>query len=105
MKILHLTALALLSGAVALTANAQAIQVNKENRTIAVTATDKVVVMADTATVRIGFIAYGPDSESAYTAGSSLSNAIVKALTSAGVPNDAIESENQSVSPVQEYPG
>ncbi len=103
MKILRLTALALISGAVALMANAQAIQVNKENRTIAVTATDKVVVMADTATVRIGFIAYGPDSDSAYTAGSTLSNAIVKALTAQVFPNDAIESENQNVSPVQEF--
>ncbi len=27
----------------------------------------------------------------------------MKALTTAGVPNDAIESESQNVSPVQEY--
>ncbi|HSY70319.1 MAG TPA: SIMPL domain-containing protein, partial [Edaphobacter sp.] len=30
-------------------------------------------------------------------------NAIIKALTAAGVPSDAIESENQNVSPVQDY--
>ena len=59
--------------------------------------------MADTATVHVGFIAYGPDSDAAYATGSRISNAIVKSLTSAGVPNDAIESENQNVSPVQEY--
>jgi hypothetical protein len=59
--------------------------------------------MADTATVHIGFIIYGPDKDAAYAAGSTLSNAIVKALTSAGVPGDAIESENQNLSPVQEY--
>jgi uncharacterized protein len=82
---------------------AQTIQVNKDNRTIAITATDRVIVMADTATVHIGFIAYGPDQDSAYAAGSSVSNGIIKALTAAGVPNDAIESENQNVSPVQEY--
>jgi len=82
---------------------AQTIQVNKDNRTIAITATDKVIAMADTATVHLGFIAYGPDSDAAYATGSRLSNAIVKALTAAGVPNDAIESENQNVSPVQEY--
>ena len=82
---------------------AQAIQVNKDNRTIAITATDKVIVMADTATVHIGFIAYGPDSDTTYATGSRISNAIVKALTTAGIPNDAIESENQNVSPVQEY--
>jgi uncharacterized protein YggE len=82
---------------------AQTIQVNKENRTIAITATDKVIVMADTATVHIGFIAYGPDNDTAYATGSRTSNAIIKALTAAGVSSDAIESENQSVSPVQDY--
>ena len=84
-------------------ANAQTIQVNKDNRTISVTATDKVTAMADTATVHVGFIAYGPDSAGAYATGSRLSNGIVKALTSAGIPNDSIESESQSVSPVQPY--
>lgn len=84
-------------------ASAQTIQVNKENRTIAITATDRVKVLADTATVHIGFIAYGPDSDTAYANGSRLSNAIVKTLTDAGVPSDAVESENQNVSPVQEY--
>jgi uncharacterized protein len=82
---------------------AQTIQVSKDNRTIAITATDSVIAMADTATVHIGFIVYGTDKDAAYAAGSSLSNGIIKALTAAGVPNDAIESENQSVVPVQEY--
>jgi hypothetical protein len=84
-------------------AQAPTIQVNRENRTIAITATDKVTAMADTATVHIGFITYGSDKDAAYAAGSTLSNAIVKALTNAGVPSDAIESENQNLSPVQEY--
>jgi len=111
MKTLTLTRVSLIAAAlvaggpviVAVAANAQTIQVNKDNRTIAITATDKVVMMADTATVHIGFIAYGPDSDSAYAAGSRTSNAIVKAITAAGVPSDAIQSENQNVSPVQEY--
>jgi uncharacterized protein YggE len=59
--------------------------------------------MADTSTVHIGFISYGPNSDSAYANGSHISNAIIKSLTSAGIPNDAIESENQNISPVQEY--
>jgi uncharacterized protein len=87
----------------AITASAQTIQVNKENRTIAVTATDKVTVLADTATVHIGFVVYGPDSDWAYATGSRLSNAIIKALTDAEIPADAIESENQNISPVQDY--
>jgi uncharacterized protein YggE len=107
MKILRLSA-AVLAAAVLATAapafaQAPTIQVNRENRTIAITATDKVIAMADTATVHIGFIAYGPDSDAAYATGSRISNAIVKSLTAAGVPSDAIESENQNVSPVQEY--
>jgi len=107
MKILRLCAMALATAALTATAtadsNAQTIQVNPANRTIAITATDKVIVMADTATVHVGFIAYGPDSDTAYATGSRISNAIVKALTASGIPNDAIESENQNVSPVQEY--
>ncbi len=81
----------------AASSRAQAIQVNKDNRTIAITATDRVVVMADVATVHVGFIAYGPDKDAAYAAGSGLSNAIMKALTEVGVPADVIESENQNI--------
>jgi uncharacterized protein len=106
-KILHLPAFAL-AAAVLITAapslsQAPTIQVNKENRTIAITATDKVTTLADTASVHIGFIAYGPDSDAAYAAGSRFSNAIIQALTAVGIPKDAIESESQNVSPVQEY--
>jgi uncharacterized protein YggE len=82
---------------------AQTIQVNKENRTIAITATDKVTAMADQATVHIGFIAYGPDSNTAYANGSRLSNAIVKALTASGIAKETIQSENQQLQPVQNY--
>jgi uncharacterized protein YggE len=103
MNVLRLASVALSAVFLATNASSQTIQVNKENRTIAVTATDKVLVLADVATLHIGFIAYGPDSDSAYATGSRTSNAIVKALTSAGVPSDSIESENQNVSPVQEY--
>jgi uncharacterized protein len=94
-----------LGTATALTApvSAQTIQVSKENRTIAITASAKILAMADTAVVHIGFIAYGPDSDTAYANGSRISNAIIKSLTSVGIPSDAIESENQNVSPVQEY--
>ncbi|MDQ2832177.1 MAG: SIMPL domain-containing protein [Acidobacteriota bacterium] len=100
---LGLAALVLGAGFLSSVAGAQMVQVNKENRTIAVTASDKVSAMADMANVHVGFIAYGPDSDSAYANGSRVSNGIVKALTGAGVAEDDIESENQNVSPVQEY--
>jgi uncharacterized protein len=76
---------------------AQKIEVNKENRTIAVTVTDKATEPADVATVHIGFEAYGPDSNGAYAAGSQISNAVVDALKKAGVEDKAIQSEGQSV--------
>jgi uncharacterized protein YggE len=106
MTIIRLTVFAICAAVVSVapfSAIAQAIQVSKENRTIAITATDKVTVLADRATVHIGFIAYGPDSDAAYANGSRISNAIVKSLVAANVPKDAIESENQNLSPVQEY--
>jgi len=103
MNVHRLARLSLCATLFAMNAAAQTIQISKDNRTIAITATDKVMVLADTATVHIGFIAYGPDSDTAYATGSRVSNAIVKALTTAGVPSDAIESENQNVSPVQEF--
>lgn len=101
MKILQITAIALCTATVAV--SAQTIQVSKENRTISITATDKVMAIADVATVHVGFIVYGPDSDAAYANGSRTSNAIIKALTNAGIPSAAIESENQSLAPVQNY--
>ena len=86
-----------------LSSQAQTIQVNKENRTIAITATDKVTAIADQATLHVGFIAYGSDSNTAYANGSKVSNAIVKALTDTGVPKESIQSENQQIAPVQNY--
>jgi uncharacterized protein len=85
--------------------NAQQIVVSKENRTIAVTTSADATVDADTAVVHIGFLAYGPDEQTAYANGSRISNAIVRALTGGGVVRDAIESENQSIAPVQQYAG
>jgi uncharacterized protein len=103
MSVLRTSVVATVLLAVASACAAQTIQVNKENRTIAITATDKVTLMADQATLHIGFIAYGPDSNAAYANGSRVSNGIVKALTSAGIPTETIQSENQQVSPVQPY--
>jgi uncharacterized protein len=81
----------------------QGITVSKDNRTIAITATDSVIAMADVATVHVGFVVYGVDHDSAYAAGSKVSNAIVDALKAASVPADAIESENQNLAEVQPY--
>ena len=82
-------------------AQAQQIDVNKNNRTIAVTATDKATADAEVATVHIGFQVYAADSQAAYALGSKTSNAIVAALKKAGVEDSAIQSEAQNIAPVQ----
>ena len=77
--------------------------VSKDNRTIAVTTSADANADADTVTVQIGFLAYGADQDSAYALGSKTSNAIAAALKAAGIPPDAIQSESQSIAPVQQY--
>jgi uncharacterized protein YggE len=94
---------ALLLAAIALTSQAQQIVVSKENRTIAVTTSADANAPADTVTVQVGFVAYGADQESAYAQGSKISNQIAAALKAGGIPQDAIQSESQSISPVQQY--
>jgi uncharacterized protein len=76
---------------------AQAVKVDRNNRTIAVTASDKATTDADLAVVHIGFQGFGPDEASTYADGSKTSNTIMDALKKAGVPDKAIESENQSL--------
>jgi uncharacterized protein len=94
---------ALALAAAVLPVYAQQINVNKDNRTIAVTTSADAEAQADTVVVEIGFLVYGADQDSAYAAGSKASNAIAAALKQAGVPADAIQSESQNISPVQEY--
>ena len=79
------------------TIHAQSVKVDKNNRTIAVTASDKTTADADQAVVHVGFQVFGPDETSTYAAGSKTSNAIMDALKKAGVPDKAIESENQNL--------
>jgi uncharacterized protein YggE len=83
--------------------HAQQIDVNKNNRNIAITATDKATADAEVATVHIGFQVYASDSKSAYELGSKTSNAIAGALKQAGAAESAIQSETQNVAPVQPY--
>jgi uncharacterized protein len=88
------------AAAVVLTvAHSQTIQVDKNNRTIAVTASDKALTDADLAVVHIGFQVFGINEQSTYASGSTTSNAIIDALKKAGIPDKAIESENQNLQP------
>ena len=98
MKLRNIAVAAAVAGLLAV-AHAQTIKVDKDNRTIAVTASDKATTDADLAVVHIGYQVFGPDEQSTYSSGSTISNAIVSALKKSGVPDKAIESENQNLMP------
>jgi hypothetical protein len=80
---------------------AQQIQINKENKTIAITTSDQADALADTAVLTVGFHIFGKDQDGTYAEASRTSNAIMSALTVAGVPKEAIESAEQSLSPLE----
>jgi hypothetical protein len=91
--------LALLAVGVALvgSAGSQTIQINRDNKTIAISTTDEATATADIAAVTIGFEVYGADSESTYADGGKLSHAILEALHKAGVEDKSIESSGQGL--------
>ncbi len=76
---------------------AQTIQINRENKTIAISTTDEATATADIAAITIGFEIYGADAVSVTTDGGKLSHAILDALHKAGVEDKAIESSGQGV--------
>jgi uncharacterized protein len=80
--------------------SAQQIQVSKDNKTISVTTTDEASAMADTAVISIGFNSFGKDQDGTYAAATQTSNAIVSAITASGVAKDAIQSQEQNLSPI-----
>ncbi len=79
---------------------AQQIQVSKDNKTISVTATDEASAMADTAVVSIGFSSFGKDQDGTYANATETSNAIISAITASGVAKDAIQSQEQNLTPL-----
>jgi len=79
---------------------AQEIRISKDNKTISITATDDASAMADTAVVSIGFNSFGKDQDATYAAATDTSNAIVSSITASGLSKDAIQSEEQNLSPI-----
>jgi hypothetical protein len=104
---LALALFAFTSLATAAAAHAQGIPIppsqSQNVRSIAITATDRVIRPADVATVHIGYELFGPEQSALYTQAAKTSNAIIDALRAAGVANDSIESEQQSVGPTETY--
>ncbi|HMF65045.1 MAG TPA: SIMPL domain-containing protein [Edaphobacter sp.] len=88
--------------AATLSSVAQTLTVNKENRTIAVTVTDEAQVVADVATITVGFTEYGVDQNQTYADATRISNAIMSALHGAGIGQEAIESAEQSLTAIDD---
>ncbi len=80
--------------------SAQQIEISKDNKTISVTATDEASALADTAVVSIGFNTFGKDQDATYASATETSNAIVSAITASGVAKDAIQSQEQNLTPL-----
>jgi uncharacterized protein len=81
----------------ALPAAPQTIQIDKNNKTIAISTTDEATATADIAAVTVGFEVFGPDSASAYADGGKISHAVLDALHKMGVDDKSIESTGQSL--------
>ncbi|HEV2135709.1 MAG TPA: SIMPL domain-containing protein [Terracidiphilus sp.] len=86
-----------LSAALAGIVSAQTIQINRENKTIAISTTDEATATADIAAVTIGFGVFGSDAESTYADGGKLSHAILEALHKTGIKDGSIESSDQGL--------
>src|ERR1700678_2631183 len=92
-----------LSFAFARIANTQTIQINRENKTIAISTTDEATATADIAAISIGFGIFRPDADAATIEGTRLSHTIMDALHKAGVEDRNIESIAQGLSRNTEF--
>jgi uncharacterized protein len=75
-------------------APAQSQRASSDRKTIEITATDKVQVAADVATIKIGYQNLSATKDAAYTENTRTANKIIKAIVGAGVPIEAIETES-----------
>lgn len=89
---------ALVAGCTAATAQQSSqvqLKIEPANRTLTVSAEERVTVNPDLAILHIGFQTQPSDAKSAYAAGAKTSNDIVNALKQAGIPETSIRSEWQ----------
>jgi uncharacterized protein YggE len=76
------------------------LKLDPANRTLIVTADDRISVDPDVAILHIGFTTQPQDAKSAYAEGAKASNNIIEAIKAAGIPESAIRSEWQRLSAV-----
>lgn len=72
----------------------QQILVNRQNKTIAITAEDSVSVDPEVATITVGYQNYAATKDAAYEKNIRVSNEVTKALLNGGVPKSALETES-----------
>jgi uncharacterized protein YggE len=77
-----------------LPAFSQQILVNRQNKTIAITAEKSVSVDPEVATITVGYQNYAPTEDAAYGENIRVSNEVTKALLNDGVPKSALETES-----------
>ena len=85
-----------------LVAPAQAQRLVSEQKTVVISATEKVVVPADTATVKVGYQNLAPSKDAAYAENTRTANKILQAILDAGIPKEAIETESFRLEQEQE---
>jgi hypothetical protein len=76
-----------------------------DRKTIQISATEKVEITADSATVKIGYHNLGATKDVAYAENTRAANKIIQALLDAGVPKEEIETESLKLEQEQERYG
>lgn len=87
-------------------ASAQEIQVNRQNKTIAVTAQESVEVSAEIAVIEVGYYNFAATKDAAYDENVKTANTISNALLNSGIPKEAIETQKlqlEHVEPGEKY--
>jgi len=90
---LRYPALLLLTLSFAFVALAQGIQINKDNRTISVTASATVEVEPEIAVIEIGYHNYAATKDAVYAGSGQTSAKVIQSLLAAGLSKDAIETQ------------
>jgi uncharacterized protein YggE len=75
---------------------------NSDQKTIEISATEKVQARAEIAAIKLGFQNQAATKDAAYSENTSSANKILQALLDAGVPSEAIETETLNLSQDQE---
>ena len=99
---LRLTIGILFSAILAIPTHAQNIQVNRENKTVAVSVTKSVEVQPDYASVQIGYRNRGPEQASVYEENGHHAEKIISALLAAGVKKEDIQTQGLDLARVDD---